>query len=41
MQKSPFIDIDGKLINIEHIVLIKPFENKKSNWYTIRFRKFL
>lgn len=28
MQKSPFIEIDGKLINIEHIILIEPFENK-------------
>ena len=28
MQKSPFIEIDGKLINIERIVLIEPFENK-------------
>lgn len=28
MQKGPFIEIDGKLVNIEHIVLIEPFENK-------------
>lgn len=33
MQKGPFIEIDGKLVNIEHIVLIEPFENKNQLVY--------